>query len=386
MAILRIALTLAIALCSACASDPSLCPTEDPSDLYPAAHPAVPMLVSLGGPVLDSPRVVPIFYRGYPHRTQLLSFMSMLGGSVFWSATTAEYGIGALTVSDPVDLTEPAPITITQDELEAWLVDRLHSGALGALDPEAIYTLYLPPGSSYVRASGKSCVASNGYHASVLVDGQSFAYAIIATCESFGPLDGLDATTAISSHEWVEAATDPQDTQHPAFASLDRDALAWALVFGVESADLCEQYGTSFATVPDLGFAVQRAWSNARAVAGTNPCAPAPPDEIYFAAAPDVDSSGVVHIGVGESKTIDVALFSDKPIEPWSLTAADYTASTLGFDSQLRLSWDCATGQNGDTRHLKISVDRPGSGSLEIVTITSSLDGRKSVWPITIMN
>jgi len=376
-------LAVAIALCVACGNQQPSCPTGNPSGPYPAPHPAVPQLANLGGPVLDAPRVVPIFYPGNLQRAQLLAFMARLGGSAFWSATTAEYGVGALTVGDPVDLTEAAPITITQDQLETWFVDHLRSGAFGALDPEAIYTLYLPAGSSYVRRSGASCVESNGFHGDVAVDGRSFAYAVLATCDSFGPLDGLDAITAISSHEWVEAATDPQLTSDPAFTSLD---LAWILVLGAESADLCEHYNTSFTTPPDLGFAVQRSWSNARAAAGHDPCAPAPPDDVWLAAAPNVAAPGTLHIAARASETIDVALFSDAPVDAWNLVAIDYGAWKLGLDSELRLAWDCETGQNGDTRHLTIRVDRPSSANFEIITITSSGDGHESIWPVAITN
>ena len=94
----------------------------------------------------------------------------------------------------------------------------------------------------------------------------------------------------------------------------------------------------------------------------------------------------VVHAPAGGSATIDVALWSDAPSEPWSLTAVDYGTAKQLFADELAFKWDCDSGQNGDTRRLTIDVKQPSSANVEIVTITAGLGDQASTMPLLIMN
>jgi hypothetical protein len=361
-----------------------MCPANDPAAPYPAAPPAFDVLSDVGGPVLSSPRIVPIFFPGYAYRDNLLTFMTELGTTSYWSDTTAEYGVGAITVAEPVDLTEPGPTSITQADLEAWVNAQLTSGAFGSVDPQSIYTVFMPRGSTYVGPDGTSCVATDGYHSETVVGETPVAFAVIAWCDGLYTLRGLDVIAAVSSHEWIEASTDPLVGTAPGWQV---QAQAWsAVTVGGEAADLCEGSDGSYLSPPELGLAVQRSWSNTSFRAGHDPCVPIPADEIYFTAMPSTDAMPSVQIAEGASSAVDLELTSDAPIGPWYLSADDYGASKLGLDSKLELSWDCMTGSNGDHRHLRIRVDQAPGPHFEIVRIKSAFEGQEATWPLMVTN
>jgi hypothetical protein len=255
-----------------------------------------------------------------------------------------------------------------------------------------------------------SCVAFGGYHdnMSVAVDGGAstpYAYAVIATCGT-----QLDTLTAVTSHEWVEASTDPQLTStgtftltggpNAAYFLPDQNHLGWALMGGGEAGDLCEPEGApAYISPTDVGNVVQRTWSNKAAQASHDPCVP----EIagsFFAAAPvltetvtftnvvtgSVTTQGVT-IPVGQSKTIEVDLFSDGPTSaPWEVAASDLMATyygTYGITPSMTFAWDQTQGQNGDKLHLTITVTQAASlfGGAHAFMIVSSNGTRSLTWP-----
>src|SRR5262249_35150198 len=146
---------------------------------------------------------------------------------------------------------------------------------------------------------------------------------------------------------------------------------------------------------------VQRIWSNQSALAGHDPCVPIPAGEVYFNAAPVLEDTfegqvpGVsfktksVKIAAGQSRTIEVDLFSDaQPSAPWNVTAQE--VPLFGNGPLLSFEWDqqtCATaeqggcstsGSNGDKRRLKISVAAgAGAGFPASSFVLASVDGQK---------
>ena len=184
-----------------------------------------------------------------------------------------------------------------------------------------------------------SCEGFTGYHDNVAVAlsdagaKTEFAYAVIPTCDA-----DVTSLTSVMSHEWVEAATDPLVTSNgvfsvkggpnAAFYATDADHAVWSLLGGGEAADLCDavRRPASTFTPPDIGYPVQRTWSNVAARASHDPCVPHVAGAVYFAAAPvlpqtvtfstsftgSVTTKGIV-IPVGASGTVEVDLFSDGP-------------------------------------------------------------------------
>jgi len=71
-------------------------PAPPPAPPKPPITPSFPTVESHGGPVIASPRVMPIVFAGDPLTTQIGDFAKKLAGSAFWSGLGSEYGVGAL--------------------------------------------------------------------------------------------------------------------------------------------------------------------------------------------------------------------------------------------------------------------------------------------------
>ena len=354
-----------------------------------------------------------MFFPGYPYKSDLQSFAAGEAGSVELLGDHDErVWRGTLDYVGTVDLTEAPPASPSSGDIQTWFAGKLASGAFGAPDPQTIYTLFYPntttitqpnPVSSALPGT-QSCVNWTGYHAnaSVSVDGgtASYPYAVLPTCGST-----IDALTQVISHEWVEASTDPDVTSSGGFTLTggpdtayylpDQDHLIWAVLGGGEAGDLCEPEDP-YITPTDVGHSLQRTWSNAAARASHDPCVPEV-SGAFFDAAPvlsetvtltstltgDVTTQGIT-IPVGQSKTIEVDLFSDGDTGgPFTVTAADALATHYPsyFSPTMSFAWDRATGQNGDKLHLTITVTTGSSiAGGHAFMITSTLGNRKSVW------
>jgi hypothetical protein len=86
-----------------------------------------------------------------------------------------------------------------------------------------------------------------------------------------------------------------------------------------------------------------------------------------------------VKIPVGQSKTIEVDLFSDAATGNWSVNAFD-TAQLQKQSPRLQFSWDRTSGKNGEKLHLTITVLKGSSTNTEGFIIGSVLGGRATFW------
>ena len=353
-------------------------------DAGPAPRPAPPQIRNQQGPVIASPKVVPVFFANDADQPQLEDFLTKLASSSVWSAETSEYGVGPLTVESSVVAADAPPVTIDTTGIEAWLTQNLDGTHAGwpALDASAIVAVFYPSSTTVQDATfGTSCTDFNGFHFESLKT-TGLVYAVIPRCAAAGPLVGLDGLTASLSHELVEAATDPNLQTAPAWQSSDDDHLIWNFVPGAEVADMCDLEPQSFQRLVG-SYMVQRTWSNASALAGHDPCVP-PLAQPYFVAAPVLDTSVLITYGPqvlttkglklaqGDSKTIDVRLFADAPTGDWKVDALDVDQPpTLSF------SWDAQTGNDGDTLHLTITRTTSGGGEF---AITSTSGTTTNLW------
>jgi hypothetical protein len=365
-----------------------------------------------------------IFYPDYPYVADLQTFATNVAASTYWPGATSEYGVGTLTVGTTITLTgQTAPTMITQAQIETWVGTQIASGAFGTPDPEGIYTIFYPETTTITQPdpvlSGLppvvSCVGFGGYHDNVavaLTDGgtsTNFSYAVIPTCDT-----QVDDLTAAVSHEWIESATDPFLTASTAgafslfggpdsaFFTVDADHAIWAILGGGEAGDLCEPEGNSaYITPSDIGFLVQRTWSNMLASASHDPCAPDPASTPFFAGAPvlteaesvvstliggTINTQGVT-IPVGTSKTIEVDLFSDADTNgPFTVAATDTLATSYNLTQTLAFSWDRTMGVNGEKLHLTITVTNESIiDGVHVFSITASQGSQQFVWSGLVM-
>jgi hypothetical protein len=377
----------------------------------------------MGGPVLTSPKVYLVVYPSYPYLSDVQAFAQKIGPSTYWPAVTHEYGVGGITYAGTITLTgQTAPTSISSTDVESWVESEITSGAFGTPDAQAIYTVVYPSSTTITQPNPistllpgvSSCSGFGGYHDNAVVTTdagvtQNYAYAVIPTCST----DANDLT-AVLSHEWVEASTDPFLTKaglfsltggpQSAYFIVDTDHTIWALLGGGEAGDLCEPEAPDvYYTPSDIGYEVQRTWSNASAMGSHDPCVPALAGQAFFDSAPvlndtvmfsssitgSVTTKGVT-IPVGQSKTIEVDLFSDGDTGgPWTVTADDVLYKyygSYGIPQSLSFSWDRTSGVNGEKLHLTITVTQASIiAGAHAFMITSTLGKRVAVWPGTVV-
>ncbi len=381
-----------------------------PSTTYPAAHPAMPSLVNqAGGKTLATPKVHLVFFPSYPFEADLTTMAQGIGKSSYWGPATSEYGVGALeyvgsTTLSGMDATPPT--TIADTAVEAFMNERIANGTFGTPDPSVIYTIFYPSTTSITMMGGPlgnsaSCTSFGGYHSdTAVVVGDAgppvnYAYAVLPTCKATAGETVLDGVTGATSHEWIEASTDPFPStnmgQDSAYSSIDPEHLAWEILGGGgEDGDLCVSDQNAFYKPADLPFLVQRGWSNVLAKGGHNPCSPAIAGVPYFQSAPVLtqnvsfnapalggtfQTKGIV-IPVGSSKTIELDLFSDAATSgPWTLTATDPIARLLQQPPTMEFAFDRTSGTNGEKIHLTITVKTALglAGGAHPFVITSSI-------------
>ena len=316
---------------------------------YPAKAPVdPPQVMTLGGPVMTAPKIVPIFFANDPDKTTQMSvadFVSKVGHTNFWKAVTTEYGVGAATGLTPIVLTaeDNPPAMLDDSAIEPWLAAKLNSNdpAWPKPDGNTLYALFYPatttitlggdagaPGNDAGPDAGSddaaaadggtpdtgtappadaggvdgggppgggvetSCVYFGGYHQNIQLDQNhdflDVAYAVLPRCPGYDGLSALDTLTSAASHEFLEAATDPFPVDTPAYYTADYANFYWAsFLGGGEIGDMCAQFQSSFTKFPDMPlYEVQRSWSNKAAKAGQEPCVPALAGEVYFNTVP----------------------------------------------------------------------------------------------------
>jgi hypothetical protein len=275
-----------------------------------------------------------------------------------------------------------SPTTFAYGDVEP-LIESLAKSA--PLDPQAIYAFFYPESAKY------PCDRDLGYHYEFTsADNQQIVYAVLPRCGTHpeGAGTALDEVTDIAGHELVEAATDPQPLSAPAFNRLDEEHAAWELALLGEVGDLCVRRVDPGDRPADLGYFVQRTWSNASARANHDPCVPltstATPTTVYFNAIAVVTEKVPLttpdHVaqarGITLPATIDVHLASDGPLPPWQLTAVDDEAWNHR-SARLSFVWSATQGQNGDTVKLTITPNAGVHGESGFFVIKStSQDGK----------
>jgi hypothetical protein len=276
-----------------------------------------------------------------------------------------------------VHLRETAPEAIDDATLKTWLAAKLDGShpEFDAPDDNTMYVVFLPQGTTYTLGPWTGCKEFGASDNMLnLPNGKPVAYIGVPRCPATPGLDAWNSLSAVISHEIYEEATDPFKT---AWITVDDAHMGWSLAPPLsEIGDMCIADPSTYVVPADVGSSVQRAWSNAAAAAGKNPCVPAPAGATYFNAAPVFEEdvpiglaadaggwSGVtrgVRLPVGESKTIEVDLFSEGPMPPWRVRAFDF-ARLEGRPEELSLALDVESGQNGDKLHLTITAMRAGS-------------------------
>lgn len=360
---------------------------------YPAPHAGAPQVMSSGGAVMSQLTVVPVFFPSDPMQSKVEQFLAQLAASGYWKDTTSEYGVGAITVGASVEVPTAPPATLDDADIKAWIgaqADGAHPGFPKA-DASTLFAIFYPQGTSITLDKEKSCQSFGAYHEESSSGGVAFPYAVMPRCGGGLGLTALDELTVAASHEIIEAATDPFVESDPAYQMTDVDHFLWTYFPGGEVADMCAY--EKEVNQPLVGsFMVPRSWSNKSAKAGHDPCVPAIFGAPYFNASPDFKDTIKLGLGaqsvstkgakvpVGQTKTIDVRLFSDGPTQgPWNVDALD-VASLRGQSPDLELSLDKGSGKNGDVLHLTIKALKTGQYGVSMFILRSSQGMHEHMW------
>jgi hypothetical protein len=384
---------------------------DAPSDVpttagYPAAHPPMPQVISLGGPVMTSPKFVIITFAGDALAPQIDAFADAVAASkTYWSGTTAEYGVGPVASVVHISLAETPAATLTDSDVQAWIAGELTGPDAGTLeggapwpqpDGETVYMIYYPDGVSVTAADGTSCDQFYGYHEDFALSGSTYVtYSVVARCPPFPMTSAIDSITAIASHELIEATTDPLVIDKPAYVQPDDDHLAWALPSGGELGDMCATFGNVFYTPSDVPFLVQRTWSNKSAAASHDPCQPDGAVPYFNSAAVFTESVAVdsptfgkfttqgINIPVGSTASVTLDLYSDTKSGPWTVQGFDLASLFMTGPQELDVSFSgksTASGSNGDVLPMSVKVLTGGSGGVEVLWVQSTIGQTETVW------
>jgi hypothetical protein len=260
---------------------------------------------------------------------------------------------------------------------------------------QTIYSLFIAPSTTETDpGSGTSLcdLGGYGYHDAVTVGGTSLAFTVVLECASQTPADLEESV----SHEDIEAATNPYVTSTTVTGYKGFDAMhaAWDIYTGYndELADACENWVDSYyQESPPFPYWVQRSWSNTSALAGHDPCVPAPTGPYHgMTLFPSQESTVPVDqssLGgptsdtrafkatLGQPLTFQVGYFSDGNAPPWTI-AYDFPAAlfnTVGLsmsNGRATVAIDKTSGQNGDQANVTVTVTAKGASGFHVMAIT----------------
>ncbi|MBS2030993.1 MAG: hypothetical protein JST54_24035 [Deltaproteobacteria bacterium] len=377
-----------------------------------AAYPQVPN--NSGTPTLGALQLSTITFNGYDHQSDAEAFGDWVVGSSWLTTVGADYQVGAGTHIAKVHLTDTAPTSISDNQIQAYLKGKLDDGTLlapGATIPgtsttvtEPLYAIFYPSSTtiSLGQGGGTSCQDFGGYHSYFTYTpaggtAVNVSYAVLPTCTQTPPgMSVKDYLTVAASHEYMEAATDPFPTTgfgtDTSSYAIEDYSSAWSFVPG-EVGDLC--IGSMMHD--SSGFMVQRIWSNSAAArsetTGESPCIPSP-SYAFFGVS--VDHNNIVSTKAGQTVTYNLSAFTQRAVSQrfmvmvypvqasfnatWKLTTSDGQTLTQssGFNGSVNMN-------NGDTATLVINVPSGASSQdYAMFQVMAFANGTSdySFWPL----
>jgi hypothetical protein len=345
----------------------------------PATHRGFPQLAHASAAGLLSPmRLVVIVAAGDPMASELDSFADAAVASAWFKSVTAEYGVVA--PSGSVHLTG-APFPAGTMPLDADAVSTYVQQTLAAAtnapspDGKTLYLVYLPPGVDLVDNVMCNGPAAAGYHHKYLSGGDGFA--VIQRCQG-GFETAIEQLTIVGSHEIAEAATDTGLGWRMAIPAatvpvwMSDPWLEYEDSRITEDGDLCID-----TRILEGSYYYQRAFSNAAAAAGGDPCVPSLPMPYYGATTAKPWYSGTA----GSTLNIVVTGWSTAPASDWIVRAKVQDTSVAGA------AWTAAAGgatlNNGKGASLTVTIpaDAQSGAWASIYLLAERQDANKHPLP-----
>jgi hypothetical protein len=233
-----------------------------------SAAAATAHLTYYGGPVIPAVKIHAVYWgASAAHQAHLNSFYGAITKSTYFDwlkeYNTPTQSIGRGSFSGGTVITPSTTATsITDKTIQKELAKQIAAKHLPAIDGvDNLYMMHFPPGMHITGpgGAGASCVQFCAYHGTFKVSGKYVFYGVIPDLDHDGCQNGCGAgtpennVTEVSSHEMIEAVTDPA----VGLAKTLGAPLAWYDNTNGEIGDICNgQAGTVGA------FTVQLEWSN----------------------------------------------------------------------------------------------------------------------------
>lgn len=346
-----------------------------PVDAGRPPPPPLELVPNHGGPIVKSPELVTITWKGDPIAQDLVAFDTWLPGSQFFTTLMAEWGVGAGTHGGAYVVDAPAPATLAESDIATLITTAATSGLVPPPNGSRIYMIYPPSGTVVTNAGFPGCSGFQAYHSSFQYAGeggtQLAIYAATPRCASTSGMTPLDFTTWGSSHEVMEAASDP-DYNNPAWVI---NAQTSATPQPGENADLCTGH-----PVKVEGHEVTRNYSNVAAKADQRPCVPALPGPMFGIYANPAE----VVVKPGTLVKVTLYAYANGPMDAWQ-------PIVYASDPNLTAKLDKKSVKDGDTLTLTLTASKSyneGDGAnvvgLYALAGTNTVVGYQTVRPLVV--
>ncbi|KAI8903303.1 hypothetical protein EDD86DRAFT_250406 [Gorgonomyces haynaldii] len=244
-----------------------------PNDRLLSKMSSAPRLQDLGGRILVSPKVIPVFYASVPRQSDLIDFYKAtvesdyLGWLKEYDSQVPGRVFGQGTVGQPIILPDAASNVLTLEGDIRPMLQGLVTKGIITPDRNTYYPIHFAPGVTvqYTDPGTKkimsTCKDVCGFHTAVNTPKGAAIFAVMpdhsGACSKIcgGNVDPFKNLCSTTSHELVESITNPGGDATP-YAIIDPNS-------GMEIADICNQMMATI-TVNGRTWSVQRFWSNAR--------------------------------------------------------------------------------------------------------------------------
>lgn len=341
-----------------------------------APHGTPPKMPGGNGKVLVSPQIVTVTWSTDTKVKEIEAFDEFVVQSSWIETTGADYGFGKGQHVGKVSITEAAPKSITDEQVQAFIEAKIADGTLPApadpLNNDWLYMLYFPQGTSVVLDGQKGCQGFLGYHNSVYKADKHLAYAVMPRCGGGGGGGHLFFT---ASHEVHEAASDPYPLDEPSYRFEDQN-VPWTFIGG-ETADVCIDLEWN-----EGGYSLSRVYSNSAAKADKDWCVPSDPDLPMFGVYPTPSKTAYGKPG----ETVSIKLTAWAATEDVGVFSLDVYPYQSTFNPQPTLSKTEA--QNGEEVTLEITIPttaKAGQDFASALVVSSRGAGDYHMWPIAVI-
>ena len=326
-----------------------------------------------GGPVLENVKVQIVYWSGAKNvfgSGQLERFYTDVSKSAYfdwlseYDTTSPRQTIGHGSFIGSVDDVAGKIGAVSDAGIQAELKKLVAAKKLDTSDVRnTLYMVHFPPGMSITQGGSTSCREFCAYHGSFSLGGHNVYYGVIPDqgadgCEAgCGHGSHLENTTSTTSHELVEAVTDPGVGLATGYSA----PLAWYDPKNGEIGDICATGASHTGTVG--GWTVQKEWSNQHKGCIVTEDASPPPAADDFSIALD---TGAVTVAVGDATnvTVTTAAVSGNP-GPITLTAT-------GLPGGVAAAFHPATVAPGERSMLTISADESIGDTTSTLVVTGT--------------